>query len=101
VQFISDEIISIAAGATTTLTRSKIDNSSGGPRARLAVVHNHNLGSTLALRVGAPPNSSTYEYLPLAGGQAVNYEGYDNLVDLQIKNIGNTVTAKVFVQYFA
>jgi hypothetical protein len=101
-QFLVDEVITIAAGATTILTRTAIDGATDGrARARLALVHNHNLGSvTLALRVGAAPDSVSYLYLPLPGGQAISYEGYDNIIGLQIKNLGS-VSAKIYVQYFA
>lgn len=99
--FLSDEVITVAAGQTKTLTRANIDGSGGGgARARTVVIANQNLGATtVGYRFGSVPSSGSYTYFPLIPGEKISIEGYDNLVSLQFILIGS-VTAKLFCGYF-
>lgn len=98
----NEEVITVAAAdAFKAPTEALVDNSPGGPRATLAVITNHDLGdSGVAFRIGDTPVSDTYLFQPLAPGDVTQVSGYENIRDLRFLLTGS-VTAKLYVQYFA
>lgn len=99
--FLSDEVISVVTGTTSTLTRSSIDNT-GGSRATRAVIYNHTQGltdGTVGLRFATAPDADTFEFRPLRTNQEIVVDGYENLLNLKMILLDDA-TAKLFVQYF-
>ena len=100
--FFADEVITVTDGVVKTLTASKYDNGSGGPKAQKAVLFNHSItNATIGYRFGTDnPVAADYAYVSVAPGESWTVEGYDNLVNLKIIRIGSA-DAKVFAQYAA
>lgn len=99
-KLIDSEVLTVASGETVTLTRSKIDNDSG-PNAVTAVITNHDLGDCeVGFRIGDTPDEATHMYRPIVPSESVQVDGYENLRDVRFILIG-TVSAKLFIEYFA
>lgn len=99
--FVADELLTIAVGSTVTLTRSTLDQA-GSSRVIRAILYNHDVtgDSTVALRFVNAPDVAGFLFRPLAKTEVITIDGYNDLAALQIKNKG-AVTAKIFVQYFS
>lgn len=97
--YVGDEVITVAAGQTKTLTRASIDNASG-PRATVAFIFNHNIeNATVGYRLGSAPVEADYTFIEIAPGDKLVLEGYDNLINVQFILVGSE-TAKLFATYF-
>ena len=98
--FFADEVIDVTSGVVKTLTASKYDNGSGGPKAQKAVLFNHNISNaTIGYRFGTDdPVAADYTYVSVAPGESFEIDGYDNIVGAKIIRIGSA-DAKLFVQY--
>ncbi len=101
--FVADELLTVAAGQTVAFTRATIDQD-GGSRVIQAVVWSHDTGSnpqTVLMRYQQPPDESGLLFQPLAKRSQFVVDGYDNIRDLQFALATGSDTAKLFVQYFS
>ena len=96
--FFADEVLTIADGETKTLTRATVDNDPGSARAFRAVLTAYS--APVAYRFGTTaPNTTTKAHHLLAANESVTIDGYNNLVNLQVKLASGTTTAQLFVSY--
>lgn len=97
--YYTDEKLTVAAGATATLTATKLDNT-GGPRASSALIENSlAANSDILYRFGTtPPGASGGHHL--APGEKVVIAGYDNLKSLQFYGAGASASS-IFISYAA
>lgn len=94
--YYTDETISIAAGATATLDRTKLDNT-GGSRANSAFIENSTTAnSAVTYRFAGTPSATAGHRLD--PGDSVEVIGYDNLRNLVIYGAGSAASS-VFVSY--
>lgn len=99
--FFDSEVISVAQADTApqTLDTDIVDGDPGASKASRAFLTCFT--ANVAYRLdGEDPDTSTNEYhLLTAGGEPLQIDGYDNLVNFKAKLVSGSTTAKLFVSY--